>query len=134
VTGNAQSPNPNHGQAGNIVWTISDVSTTVAQNVIFTNVVQAGLTINSITVTANNNGVPTCSGVVPPSNGGTITCKIAALGGPLKNGAKPPQTMTVTVNVTPPAAGKFTSTGSVTFGPGGIDTLPNSQTVTITAK
>jgi hypothetical protein len=42
--------------------------------------------------------------------------------------------MIVTVNVTPPAAGVFHPTGTVAFGPGGIDTLPNSVTLTITAK
>ena len=134
ITGNPQVPNPNRGQAGNIVWTISNVSTTVAPNVVFTNFVPAGLTINSITVTIDNNGVATCTGVVPPANGGTITCNTASLGGARKNGAKPPSTMIVTVNVTPPAAGVFHPTGTVTFGPNGIDTLPNSVTLTITAK
>jgi uncharacterized repeat protein (TIGR01451 family) len=134
ITGNPQVPNPNRGQAGNIVWTIANVSTTVAPNVVFTNFVPAGLTINSIAFTVNNGGVATCTGVVPPANGGTITCNTASLGGSTKNGAKPPTTMIVTVNVTPPAAGVFHPTGTVTFGPGGTNTLPNSVTLTITAK
>jgi uncharacterized repeat protein (TIGR01451 family) len=134
ITGNPQAPNPNRGQAGNIVWTIANVSTTPAPNVVFTNFVPAGLTINSFTVTVDNGGIGTCGGVVPGANGGTITCTIASLGGARKNGAKPPSTMIVTVNVTPPAAGVFKPTGTVTFGPGGIDTLPNSLTLTITAK
>jgi uncharacterized repeat protein (TIGR01451 family) len=134
ITGIPQSPNPNHGQAGNIVWTISNVSTTATPNVVFTSVVPAGLTINSITVTVDNAGVGTCGGVAPPANGGTITCTTPTLGGGRKNGAKPPSTMKVTVNVTPPAAGVFHPTGTVTFGPNGIDTLPNSVTLTITAK
>jgi uncharacterized repeat protein (TIGR01451 family) len=133
----AQNPRPNVGQAGNIVWTISNTTTTVAQNVAFTNVVPLGLVINSFTATVNNGGVAVCGGPALPSNGGTITCTTASLGGSTKNGAKPPQTMIVTVNVTPAAgtSGQTLSpTGTVTFGPGGTDTLPNSATVAIRVR
>jgi hypothetical protein len=46
--------------------------------------------------------------------------------------------MIVTTNLTPPATtphgSVFTSTGTMTFGPGGTDTLPSSATVTITVR
>lgn len=133
----AQNPRPNVGQAGNIVWTISNTTTTVAQNVVFTNVVPVGLVINSVTATVNNGGVAICGGPALPSNGGTVTCTTASLGGSTKNGAKPPQTMIVTVNVTPAAGTSgqtFSPTGTVTFGPGGTDTLANSATVAIRVR
>jgi uncharacterized repeat protein (TIGR01451 family) len=133
----AQNPRPNVGQAGNIVWTISNTTTTVAQNIVFTNVVPAGLVINSFTATVNNGGVAVCGGPALPANGGAITCTTASLGGSTKNGAKPPQTMIVTVTVTPAAgtSGQTLSpTGTVTFGPGGTDTLPNSATVAIRVR
>jgi uncharacterized repeat protein (TIGR01451 family) len=133
----AQNPRPNVGQAGNIIWTISNTSTTTAQNVVFTNVVPAGLVINSFTATVNNGGVAVCGGPGLPANGGTVTCTTASLGGSTKNGAKPPQTMIVTVNVTPAAGTSgqtLTTTGTVTFGPGGTDTLPNSASVAIRVR
>jgi hypothetical protein len=61
----------------------------------------------------------------------------AALGGSTKNGAKPPQTMIITQNVTPAAGTSkavFNVIGTVTFGPGGTDTLPSSKTVVITVR
>lgn len=137
VVGSAQNPRPNVGQAGNIVWTISNTTTTVAQNVVFTNVAPVGLVINTVIATVNNGGVAVCGAPALPSNGGTITCTTTSLGGSTKNGAKPPQTMTVTVNVTPAAgtSGQTLSpTGTVTFGPGGTDTLPNSATVAIRVR
>jgi hypothetical protein len=154
VAGNSQVPNPNVGQAGNIVWTISDTQFTGAQNVVFqTNVPTTGLTnmqLNSITVTENNNGVfvctftPTVGPAVPCASapvgtgGGSIQVTTASLGGSTKNGNKPPQTMIVTVNVTNPAGTvkgtAFNATGTVTFGPGGVDTLPNSVLVKITSN
>ena len=115
VTGNAQVPNPNMGQAGNIVWTISDVTQTRADHVIFTNVLPAGLILNTITFTENNptNGVLTCvytptGGLAVPCPAGAIGSNVGAtiqvfaepgLGGSTKNGAKPPQTLIVTTNV-----------------------------------
>lgn len=152
VTGNAQVPNPNAGQAGNIVWTISDVTQTQAPHVIFTNTIPAGLTLNTIAFSENNptNGTLTCTytpnkgkagpcptGAINNSQGGTIQVFAEpGLGGSTKGGAKPPQTMIVTVNVTAPntSGTVFTSSGSITFGPGGTDTLPSSASVTITVK
>ncbi|MBZ5533577.1 MAG: fibronectin type III domain-containing protein [Acidobacteriia bacterium] len=134
VAGVAQNPRPNIGQAGNLTWTISNTTTTTAQNVAFSNVVPVGLIINSVTATVNNGGVAVCGGPALPANGGTVTCTTASLGGSTKNGAKPPQTMIVTVNVTAAAGTSgqtLLTTGTVSFGPGGTDTLPNSVTLTI---
>ncbi len=154
IAGNAQVPVPNVGQTGNIVWTISNTTQNAAQNVVFqTNVpsnATASMRLNSITTTLNNNGTfvctftPTGGAAVPcasaPVNtaGGTIQVTTASLGGSTKNGAKPPQTLIVTLNVTD-AAGTvrgtvFNATGTVTFGPGGVDTLPNTATVKITSN
>jgi hypothetical protein len=139
VAGNAQVPNPNKGQAGNIVWTISDVSATLAApNVVFTITVPAGQTINSYSATVNNGGAAVCGGAAPGSNGGIIVCTTPTLGGSTKGGAKPPQTMIVTMNITNNAGNVkgqvFPVNGSVTFGPGGTDTLPSSVTVNITSR
>jgi hypothetical protein len=154
VAGNAQVPNPNVGQAGNIVWTISNTTQNPAQNIVFqTNVPTTGVAsmqLNSITVTENNGGVfvctftPTVGPAVPCASapvgtgGGSIQVTTAALGGSTKNGNKPPQTLIVTVNVTNPAGTVkgtvFNATGTMTFGPGATDTLPNSATVKITSN
>jgi len=152
VQGNAQVPNPNVGQAGNFTWTISNTTTTPAPNVIFTIFVPNGLTINNPNppgVTVNNGGAATCAaGTATTVNGvsGTqFVCSVtatlanpsAALGGSTKNGQKPPQTMIITQNVQPAAGTSkavFKVIGTVSFGPGGTDTLPNSVTLTITVR
>ena len=152
VAGNAQSPNPNVGQAGNITWTISNTSFTPAPNVVFTMFIPNGLTINAPnppTVTVNNGGTAVCTaGTAATVNsvaGTQFVCSVtataanpnAALGGSTKGGAKPPQTMIITQNVTPAAGTSkavFKVIGTVSFGPGGTDTLPNSVTLTITVR
>src|SRR5579859_3718122 len=144
VAGNAQAPNPNVGQAGNIIWTISNTTTTPAPNVVFTIFTPNGLTINAPnppSVTVNNGGAGSCgAGTATTVNGvsGTqFVCTTPTLGGTTKNGAKPPQTMIITQNVTPAAGTSkavFKVIGTVTFGPGGTDTLPNSVTLTITVR
>ncbi len=155
VTGNAQVPVPNVNQAGNIVWTITDTTTTPAANVIFTTNVPVSaaaksLQLNSITVTENNGGAfvctftPTGGAPVPcaaaPVNtaGGTIVVTTPSLGGSTKNGNKPQQTMIVTVNVTNPAGTAkgtvFNATGTMTFGPGGVDNVSNTASVKITSN
>lgn len=144
VAGNAQVPNPNVGQAGNITWTISNTTTTAAPNVVFTIFTPNGLTINAPnppSVTVNNGGAGSCgAGTAATVNGvsGTqFVCTTPTLGGSTKGGAKPPQTMIITQNVTPAAGTSkavFNVIGTVTFGPGGTDTLPNSKTVVITVR
>jgi hypothetical protein len=152
VAGNAQVPNPNVGQAGNITWTISNTTTTAAPNVVFTIFTPNGLIINAPnppSVTVNNGGSAVCAaGTAATVNGvsgtqfvcsvtATATNPTAALGGSTKGGAKPPQTMIITQNVTPAAGTSkavFNVIGTVTFGPGGTDTLPNSKTVVITVR
>ena len=150
VTGNAQVPNPNVGQAGNIVWTISNTTTVAAPNVVVTLFTPNGLTINAPnppSVTIDNGGVGSCAaGTAVTVNGipGTqFVCSVtanaanptAALGGSRKNGAKPPSTMIITQNVTATVSkAVYKPTATVTFGPGGTDTLPNTASVTITVR
>jgi uncharacterized repeat protein (TIGR01451 family) len=144
IAGNAQVPTPNVGQAGNITWTITNTTQTAAQNVVVTLFIPNGLQINAPnppSVAVNNNGTGSCgAGTAATVNGlsGTqYVCTTASLGGSTKNGAKPPQSMIITQNITAPAgsSGKvFKLTGTVTFGPGGVDTLPNQATVTISPR
>ncbi len=152
VTGLAQNPNPNVGQAGNITWTVSNTTTTPATNVVVTLFTPTGLNINAPnppSVVIDNGGVGSCAaGTAATVNGISgiqFVCSVtataanpqASLGGSRKNGAKPPSTMTITQNVTPAAGTSkavFKPTATVSFGPGGADTLPNSATVTITVK
>ncbi|HSK44467.1 MAG TPA: fibronectin type III domain-containing protein, partial [Candidatus Binatia bacterium] len=144
VAGNAQVPNPNVGQAGNIIWTISNTTTTAAPNVVFTIFTPNGLTINAPnppSVAVNNGGAGSCAaGTAATVNGvsGTqFVCTTPTLGGSTKNGAKPPQTMIITQNVTPAAGTSkavFKVIGAVSFGPGGTDTLPSSVTLTISVR
>jgi len=140
VTGNPASPNPNVGQAANITWTVSNVSTTPAPNVQLVIFVPTGLNINAPnppTPTIDNNGVGSCTAASPVPGGNQFVCTTSTLGGSRKNGAKPPSTMIVIINVTPAAGTSkavFHPTGTVTFGPGGTDTLPNVATLTITVR
>jgi hypothetical protein len=140
VVGNPASPNPNVGQAANITWTVSNVSTTPTPNVQLVIFVPTGLNINAPnppTPTFDNNGTGSCTAAAPVAGGNQFVCTTPTLGGPKKNGAKPPSTMTVIINVTPaPGTSKavFHPTGTVSFGPGGTDTLPNLATLTITVK
>jgi hypothetical protein len=144
VAGNAQVPNPNVGQAGNIVWTISNTTQVAAPNVVFTLFTPNGLTINvpnPPSVTVNNGGAGSCgagtAAIVNGVSGTQFVCTTPTLGGSTKNGAKPPQTMIITQNVTPAAGTSkavFKVIGTMTFGPGGTDTLPSSATVTITVR
>src|SRR5262249_42858995 len=82
VTGNAPVPVPNVGQAGNIVWTISDTTQTTASNVIFqTSVPSTGtrsMQLNSITVTVNNGGTFVCT--FTPTGGSAVPCASAPVG------------------------------------------------------
>ncbi len=140
ITGNPQSPTPNVGQSDNITWTVSNLSATATPNVQFTIFIPTGLNItgpNPPTPTFDNGGTGSCSASTPVAGGNQIVCNTPTLGGPKKNGAKPPTTMTVITGVTPTAAIKNIAvhpSGTVTFGPGGVDTLPSTLTLTITAK
>lgn len=145
VIGNPATPQPNVAQAANITWTVSDTSGIAVPNLQFTIFVPTGLTINNPnppTPTFDNGGTGICTASTAVPGGNQIVCSATgttatAFGGPKKNGAKPPSTMTVIINVTP-AAGtskqQFKPTGTVSFGPGGLDTLPNVGSVTITVR
>jgi hypothetical protein len=142
ITGNAQVPTPNVGQAGNIIWTIANTTQTAAQNVVVTLFTPGGLQINAPnppSVAVNNNGAGSCgAGTAATVNGVSGTqyvCTTASLGGSTKNGAKPPQSMIITQNVTAKAGtsgSTFKPTATLTFS--GTDTLPNSASVTITVR
>jgi hypothetical protein len=141
ITGNAQTPTPNVGQAGNIVWTISNVTTTEADNVVVSLFIPNGLIINTNppTFSVDKGITQSCSaGIAVTVNGiaGTqFACSTPSLGGSRKNGQKPAQTMIITENVTPPAGSTgqvFKPSGTVTFS--GTDTVPNSASVTITVR
>jgi hypothetical protein len=140
VTGTPQSPTPNVGTPDSITWKVINVSTTPTPNVVFTMFFPTGLTINAPnppTPTFDNGGTGSCTASTPVPGGNQIVCTSPTLGGPRKNGAKPPSTMTVITTVTATAAIRNVPvhpSGTVTFGPGGIDTLPNTLTLTITAK
>jgi hypothetical protein len=140
VTGNPQNPNPNVGQAGNITWIVSNLTTTVTPNVQLVIFVPTGLNINAPnppTPTFDNGGTGSCTAAAPVAGGNQFVCTTPTLGGAKKNGAKPPTTMTVIINVTPAAGTSkavFHPTGTVSFGPGGTDTLPSVATVTITVR
>ena len=140
VTGNPQNPNPNVGQAGNITWIVSNLTTTVTPNVQLVIFVPTGLNINAPnppTPTFDNGGTGSCTAAAPVAGGNQFVCTTPTLGGAKKNGAKPPTTMTVIINVTPAAGTSkavFHPTGTVTFGPGGTDTVSNVATVTITVR
>ncbi|HEU4414311.1 MAG TPA: fibronectin type III domain-containing protein [Candidatus Angelobacter sp.] len=141
VAGTPQSPNPNRGQTNNITWVVSDTTQPAAPNVIFTITHSAALLINGFTVTVNNGGVAACFVNNNPVNcaapgpipaGATLTFTTPSLGGTNKNGQKPPQTMTIIETTVAPVLGTFNAIGTVTFGPGGTDTLPSSKTVVLT--
>ncbi|MGZ4896247.1 MAG: fibronectin type III domain-containing protein [Candidatus Angelobacter sp.] len=140
VTGNPQNPNPNVGQAGNITWIVSNLTTTVTPNVQLVIFVPTGLNINAPnppTPTFDNGGTGSCTAAAPVAGGNQFVCTTPTLGGAKKNGAKPPTTMTVIINVTPAAGTSkavFHPTGTVSFGPGGTDTLPSVATLTITVR
>jgi hypothetical protein len=141
IVGNAQTPTPNLGQAGNITWTVSNVTTTEADNIVVTLFIPNGLIINTNppTFSVDKGATQLCSaGTAVTVNGvsGTqFTCSTPSLGGSKKNGQKPAQTMIITENVTPAAGTSgqvFKPSGTVTFN--GTDTLSNSATVTITVR
>src|SRR4029077_10194462 len=98
VVRNPASPNPNVGQAANITWTVSNVSTTPTPNVQLVIFVPTGLTINNPnppTPTFDNNGTGSCTAASPVAGGNQFVCTTPTLGGSKKNGAKPPSTMVV---------------------------------------
>ena len=140
VTGNPANPNPNVGQPGNITWIVSNVSTTATPNVQLVIFIPTGLNINAPnppTPTFDNGGTGSCAASTAVPGGNQIVCTTPTLGGARKNGAKPPSTMTVIMSVTPAAGTSksvFHPTGTVSFGPGGIDTVSNVATLTITVR
>jgi hypothetical protein len=114
-------------------WQIRNATSIPANNVVFTQTMPAALVFQSLTTDLPAD-LGICTGPAPGTPGGTVTCASANLGGSRKNGAKPVQQFTVTVNVNVVQTGTISSTATVGFT--GTDTNPknNTATVTINAK
>ncbi len=122
VTGSAQNGGPAAGPAttDTITWQIKNAQNQAANAVIFTVTLPAGLPFNSLSTSAG-----TCTAPAVGS-AGTITCTASSVAAG--------QQMIVTVNVSVPAAGTFTSTGHGTFNGTDTNTPNNTFSVTINAK
>jgi uncharacterized repeat protein (TIGR01451 family) len=122
ITGSPQNGGPTSGVAttDTITWQIKNAQNQVANSVIFTATLPAGLPFNSVT-----SSIGACTGPAI-GNGGTITCNASTIAGG--------QTMIVTVNFSVPAAGSFSSTGNVSFNGTDTNTPNNTFAVTINAK
>ncbi len=122
VSGSPQNGGPTAGPAvtDTITWQIKNAQNTVANQVVFTTTLPAGLTFNSVSTS-----IGSCQGL-PAGGSGTITCNASSISGG--------QTMIVTVNFGVPAAGSFTSNGKVSFNGTDTNNANNSANVTINAK
>jgi len=114
VTASATPTSLHAGDSGILTWTVSDTTSTAAEDVVFFISVDIGLTVDSITVTPNSGPTPaSCSSIAPGLIGtNNIVCTIAALGG-----ANPVQKMTVQLGVTAPnrTGLTFLPSGTVSF-------------------
>lgn len=114
VTGSATPTSLHPGDSGVLTWTVSDTTNVAAQDVVFFISVDAGLTVNSITVSPSTGPTPAaCSSIAPGLIGtNSIVCTISALGG-----GNPVQKMTVQLGVTAPnrTGLNFLPSGTVTF-------------------
>lgn len=135
VSGSAKNGGPTvtgtlpTGAPDSYVWQIKNATSTPADNVAFTQTMPSSLVFQSVTTDLPAD-LGNCTGPAPGTAGGTITCNSANLGGSRKNGAKPVQQFTVTVNVNVVQVGTISTTGTVSFA--GIDTNPKNNTVTVT--
>ncbi len=122
VTGSAQNGGPASGPAttDTFTWQIKNAQNQAANAVIFTVTLPAGLPFNTLSTSAGTCTTPAVG------SAGTITCNASCVGAG--------QQMIVTVNVSVPAAGTFTSTGHGTFNGTDTNTPNNTFSVTINAK
>lgn len=122
VTGSPQNGGPTSGPntSDTITWQIKNAQTAVANLVVFSTTLPAGLTFNSV-----SSSIGSCQ-ALPAGGSGTITCNASSISGG--------QTMIVTVNFGVPSAGTFSSKGSVSFNGTDTNTGNNTFTVTINAK
>lgn len=119
------------GAPDSYTWQIKDATSTAANNVVFTQTMPAALVFQSVTTDLPID-LGSCGGPAPGTAGGTVICTASNLNGIRKNGAKPVQQFTVTVNVNVVQTGTISTTGTVTFD--GTDTNPGNNTVTVVIK
>jgi uncharacterized repeat protein (TIGR01451 family) len=127
VSGSATPSTISPGATGTFIWTVSNGTNTVANNVVFTITIDPALTINSVTVTPAS---ASCGAPAPGLGGNVIVCTIANLGKSINV-----QTITMTVGVTappPPANLQFLPSGTVTFD--GTDTSNATATLVVRVK
>jgi uncharacterized repeat protein (TIGR01451 family) len=122
VTGSAKNGGPTSGPTttDTITWQIKNAQNVVANTVVFTATLPAGLPFSSVSTSLGGCFAPAVG------SGGTITCNASSL----PSG----QTMIVTVNFSVPAPGTFSSTGHASFNGTDTNTPNNTFTVTINAK
>jgi len=122
VTGSAQNGGPNSGPAttDTYTWQIKNAQNAPANAVIFTATLPAGLPFNSVSTSAGSCTAP------PVGTTGTITCNAASVAAG--------QTMIVTINVSVPGPGIFSSTGHASFNGTDTNTPNNTFSVTINAR
>jgi uncharacterized repeat protein (TIGR01451 family) len=120
VTGSAKVGGPGVGTPDTYNWQVRNGKSVTASGVVFTADLPTSLTFQRA---SSNFG--TCTGPVPNTAGGTVTCTTDNLG---------TTAMIVTIDVNVITAGTIVSTGQVSFN--GTDTNPANDTfkVTITAK
>ncbi len=121
VTGSASNGGPNVNTAINYTWQVRDAQSQPANNLVFTDVLPAGLHFNSVSATLGS----ICTGPAVGSSG-TVSCSLSSLG----NG----QTMVVTINVTVTQTGTIANKGSATFTGTDTNHANDSFTVNINAK
>lgn len=122
VTGSAQNGGPTSGPAttDTYTWQIKNAQNAAANAVVFTATLPAGLPFTSVSASTG-----TCTGP-PVGSSGTVLCTA--------NSVASGQTMLVTISVSLPGAGTFSSTGHASFNGVDTNTPNNTFTVTINAK
>jgi len=121
ITGSAANGGPRVPAADSYTFQMKNNGNSAANNVVFTDNLPPSLIFQGA-----SDSTGTCIGPPIGSAGGTITCTSATL-------AKGTN-MIVTVNVSVPAAGTISNTGSVAFNGTDTNTNNNSVTVTINAR
>lgn len=120
VTGAAQNGGPAAGSADTYTWQIKNGNNQVANAVAFSTTLQPSIHFISASTPQG-----TCIGPAPGTSG-TITCGALSLA--------VGQTMVVTVNVSLPVQGTFSTTGAATFHGADTNAANNSFAVVIQVK
>lgn len=139
VTGSAKNGGPTvtgtlpTGAPDTYVWQIKDATSIPANDVQFIQTMPSSLVFDSVTTDLPAD-LGLCTGPTPGTAGGTVSCASANLGGSRKNGAKPVQQFTVTVNVHVVQVGTISTEGDVSFAGNDTQLKNNKSIVTINAK